>query len=62
VSLCIHSDTAFEPERFIVGRFGKLQIDPLAQTFHRGEHALRYYQNAAIKKILEAFLKGQKKY
>jgi type I restriction enzyme, R subunit len=47
--------------RFIVGRFGKLQNDPLTQTFHRGKHALRYYQDAAIKKILEAFLIGQKK-
>lgn len=48
-------------DRFIVGRFGRLRKDPLSQPFHKGEFALRYYQDAAIKKILEAYLQGQKK-
>lgn len=48
-------------QRYIVGRFGKLRQDPLGEPFHSGRLTLRYYQDAAIKKILEAFLSGQKR-
>lgn len=43
-------------QRYVIGRFGKLKQDPISEPFHRGEFTLRYYQEAAIKKILEAFL------
>lgn len=48
-------------QRYVIGRFGKLKQDPISELFHRGEFTLRYYQEAAINKILEAFLSGQKK-
>jgi type I restriction enzyme R subunit len=47
--------------RYVVGRFGKLKQDPLSEPFHRDKYGLRYYQDAAIKKILEAFLSGKKR-
>jgi type I restriction enzyme R subunit len=47
--------------RFIIGRFGKLSKDPFIAPFHRGKFLLRYYQDAAIKKILEGFLSGKKR-
>jgi len=47
--------------RFIEGRFGKLDNDPFTQNYHKGRFAPRYYQDAAIKKILEAHLLKQKK-
>jgi len=48
-------------KRLIEGRFGKLEHDPFTQTYHKGRFAPRYYQDVAIKKIVEAYLSGQKK-
>jgi type I restriction enzyme, R subunit len=48
-------------DRFIVGRFGSIRNDPISQPFYSGVVSLRYYQDAAVKKIIEAFLNGQKK-
>ena len=47
-------------QRLIEGRFGKLEHDPFTQAYHRGRFAPRYYQDSAIKKIIEAYLSGQK--
>jgi type I restriction enzyme, R subunit len=47
-------------QRLVEGRFGKLEHDPLTQEYHQGKFAPRYYQDAAIKNIFEAYLKGQK--
>jgi len=47
-------------QRLIEGRFGKLEHDPFTQTYHKGRFQPRYYQDAAIKKIFEAYFSGQK--
>jgi type I restriction enzyme R subunit len=39
--------------RYLEGRFGKLRNDPISQQYYKGEFQLRYYQEAAIKNILE---------
>ena len=48
-------------ERYIIGKFGKLSQDPISEPFYRGRFPLRYYQDAAIKRIIEAYLSGQKR-
>ena len=47
-------------QRLVEGRFGKLEHDPFTQLYHKGRFEPRYYQDAAIRKIIEAFLSGQK--
>ncbi len=43
-------------QRLIEARFGKLESDPFTQSYHKGRFPPRYYQDAAIKNILEAYL------
>src|SRR5688500_17270447 len=47
-------------DRLIEGRFGKLQHDPFSQSYHKGKFLPRYYQDAAIRKIFDAYLSGQR--
>jgi len=48
-------------QRFVEGRFGKLEHDPYSQPYHKGKFSLRYYQDAAVKKIVDAFFSKKKK-
>lgn len=47
-------------DRLIEGRFGKLEHDPFSQSYHKGRHPPRYYQDAAIRKIFEAYFLSRK--
>lgn len=48
-------------KRYIEGRFGKLEKDPISQPLHKSTFSIRYYQDHAIKSILETFLSGNTK-
>ena len=47
-------------KRFIEGKFGKLDHDPYSQEYYKDRFPPRYYQDAAIKNIFEAYFKEKK--
>jgi type I site-specific restriction endonuclease len=47
-------------DRLVEGRFGKLKNYPFSQSYHKGKFSPSYFQDADLRRIIEAYLSGQK--